>query len=252
MEKSTIYIIAAIILSVTILGVVGEYLTYKYSLAMSQQLAQTQQPTIQSSSDSIQNPSTNSNTSQAQSGSSANLLISFDFNTPMAIGTVNELNHSVVITVPPDTDVTKLSPTVEISQYATVSPASGVVQDFTNPVGYTVTAQNGATQKYTVTVNVASILTSAEKQITSFKLLGFKPEVDGYIDNDNYAIVAVVPDGTDITKIIPTITVSNGAKVFPASGVAQNFSSSVIYSVTNVYGNVQKYTITVVTESNSG
>ena len=88
----------------------------------------------------------------------------------MAVGSVTQANYSIVLTVPPDTDVTQLVPTIGLSQYATVSPASGASQDFTNPVTYAVTAQNGSVQNYTVTVNVASVLTSTGKLITSFKL----------------------------------------------------------------------------------
>ena len=42
-----------------------------------------------------------------------------------------------------------------VSDKATVSPESDAAQDFTSPVTYTVTAENGSTQTYTVIVNVA-------------------------------------------------------------------------------------------------
>ena len=170
----------------------------------------------------------------------------------MAVGSINPATYAVIATVPPDTDVTRLVPTIGASQYATVSPASGIAEDFTNPVTYTVTAQNGSVQKYTVTVNVASILKSTGKLITSFKLLSFNPTVEGYIDNGSYSIVAVVPDGTDLTKITPTIVVSPGATVFPLSGSVQNFTNPVTYTVKDVYGDTQNYTVTIVNESNSG
>jgi hypothetical protein len=38
---------------------------------------------------------------------------------------------------------------------STYSPTSGTARDFTNPVTYTVTAENGTTKPYTVTVNLA-------------------------------------------------------------------------------------------------
>lgn len=69
-------------------------------------------------------------------------------------GTVIEALKQIGVTLPAGTDVTALTPTIEISYFATVNPASGVAQDFTNPVEYTVTAENGTTQKYTVTVVV--------------------------------------------------------------------------------------------------
>jgi hypothetical protein len=55
--------------------------------------------------------------------------------------------------VPIGTNLTSLAPTITISDGATVSPASGVAQNFTNPVTYTVTAQDGVTtQNYVATV----------------------------------------------------------------------------------------------------
>jgi hypothetical protein len=58
--------------------------------------------------------------------------------------------------VPNGTDVTKLKPTITISKDATVSPKSGAQKDFTDPVQYVVTAEDGTTKKtYTVTITVA-------------------------------------------------------------------------------------------------
>jgi hypothetical protein len=58
--------------------------------------------------------------------------------------------------LPNGTDVTKLKPTITISKDATVSPKSGVQKDFTDPVQYVVTAEDGTTKKtYTVTITVA-------------------------------------------------------------------------------------------------
>lgn len=63
---------------------------------------------------------------------------------------------SITAEVPHDTDVTKLKPTITISKDATVSPKSGVQKDFTDPVSYVVTAEDGTTTKtYTVTITVA-------------------------------------------------------------------------------------------------
>jgi len=69
-----------------------------------------------------------------------------------ALGAATITGTSIVLTVPPSQAVTALAPTFTISQFATVSPASGSTQNFTNPVTYTVTAQNGTTKVYTVTV----------------------------------------------------------------------------------------------------
>jgi hypothetical protein len=54
--------------------------------------------------------------------------------------------------MPFDTEVTKLKPEIAVSEKATISPKSGQEQDFTNPVIYTVMAENGTTRRYKVSV----------------------------------------------------------------------------------------------------
>jgi hypothetical protein len=52
-----------------------------------------------------------------------------------------------------NTNLTSIAPTVTISDNATVDPESGASQDFTSPVTYTVTAEDGTTiHAYTVTI----------------------------------------------------------------------------------------------------
>jgi outer membrane protein assembly factor BamB len=58
---------------------------------------------------------------------------------------------SVAITVPYNTERNGLIPEITI-RGKSISPASGVAQNFTNPITYTVTAENGSTAIYTVTV----------------------------------------------------------------------------------------------------
>jgi hypothetical protein len=54
--------------------------------------------------------------------------------------------------LPSGTDVTHLAPTYTVSSFATGDPPSGTTRDFTNPVKYSVTADDGTTKNYTVTV----------------------------------------------------------------------------------------------------
>ncbi len=67
-------------------------------------------------------------------------------------GIINEDLRSIQLNLSSTTDLTSLVPTISISPKASVSPASGLAQDFTNPVEYTVTAEDGSTATYTVSV----------------------------------------------------------------------------------------------------
>jgi Domain of unknown function (DUF4960)/Domain of unknown function (DUF5018) len=68
-------------------------------------------------------------------------------------GTINESAKTITLELPPAADITKVTPTITLSAGATISPASGVVKDFTNPVTYTVTdATAQVSNAYTVTM----------------------------------------------------------------------------------------------------
>jgi hypothetical protein len=71
-------------------------------------------------------------------------------------GTIDEGAKTISAEVPNGTDLTALSPTMVISDKATISPASGASQDFSNPVTYTVTAEDGTSVGYTVTITMES------------------------------------------------------------------------------------------------
>ena len=175
--------------------------------------------------------------------SSAKEITTFTFGglNPAVAGTID--GSDITVTVPSGTDVTSLSPTVVVSPEATVSPASGTAQDFTSPVTYTVTAEDGSTTTYTVTVNVTPEQ-SGEAEIITFVLGELDPPVDGDIDEDNN-ITATVPARTDLTALVPTIVISEDAAIDPASGAAQDFTEPVTYTVTAEDGTTQEYAVTI-------
>jgi hypothetical protein len=139
------------------------------------------------------------------------------------------LDHTVEIEVFAGTDLSSLTPTISLSPGATISPASGVLRDFTNPVGYLVTAQDGLTnQVWTVTVIHEE--PSSATDITSFHI----PELSeaAVIDHAGHTVEGYVPNETDLTALVPSITLSHGATIHPESGVSTDFSTPVTYRVT--------------------
>jgi hypothetical protein len=194
--------------------------------------------------------------------SSNKLINSFIFASlnPESDGAIDNTNYTVNLLVPDDIDLTSLTPTIMVSSGATISPNSGTKENFTNPVTYTVTAQDGSIQDYTVTVtnteggamNQSSNTTStqsSEKSINSFTFSGLSPEVNGIINNSGYTINLIVPGNTDVTKLVPTITISDGATMFPNSGTAEDFTNPLVYTVTAQDGSIQDYTVTVTVQT---
>ena len=77
-------------------------------------------------------------------------------------GEIDNQNDKITVTLPYGTAVNAVTPTIEIPQGAVISPASGTVQNFTQPIKYRV--KNGNIYKdYQVTVQ-------AQVPIISFKI----------------------------------------------------------------------------------
>ena len=92
-------------------------------------------------------------------------------------------------------------------------------------------------QTITYIIDIVEPLSSA-KDITSFSF----SEGVGSINGTD--ITVSIPFGTDVTALVPTITIT-GESVSPLSGVANNFTVPVIYTVTAVDSSTQDYTVTV-------
>lgn len=79
-------------------------------------------------------------------------IISFSFPNQAEPAVITSAESSVLATMPYGTDVTSLTPAIELSTGASVEPASGTAQDFSTPVTYKVTAEAGNTKDWVVTV----------------------------------------------------------------------------------------------------
>ena len=177
--------------------------------------------------------------------SSDKSMSSFAFSslTPAVSATIT--GTTVAAMVPFNVDITSLAPTISVAAKATVSPASGSTQNFTNAVTYTVTAEDGTTAAYSVTVTKGK---NSAKDILTFAFNGLTPAVPAIIDATAKTIKATLPVGTDATKLVPTITLSDKATVSPATGGATDFSKDVTYSVTAEDGTKQDYKVTITVE----
>lgn len=89
---------------------------------------------------------------------------------------------------------------------------------------------------------------SSEKQILSIVFSQFNPAVVAILDQNSKTATAVIPASGNITALIPTISVSNGASVNPASGTVTDFTSPVVYTITAEDGSTTTYTVTVTLE----
>ena len=138
---------------------------------------------------------TTTNTTPA-GDSSENDIISFKIGN--ASGVISR--DGVLIEVPHGTDLKNISPVIEISKGAKVSPNSGVSQDFSKSVTYVVTAENGTTKGYLVTVTVLAPTTTATPQTTSAPITTTPPTTSG---------IDVIINGERENPVAPTLVNSS-------------------------------------------
>lgn len=163
-------------------------------------------------------------------------------------GVIDQANGTIEVTVGSQENIKALTPQYTIPESTTSTPQSGVAQDFTNPVKYTVLSNDGFTGKsYVVTITQLP-----QAIITSFKTGEDICSVTGIIDDEASAINLDFPAGADLSAITPIIETTEGSTLSPESGVAQDFSSGAIdYTVTNLEGLTKTYSVVARTITSS-
>lgn len=162
--------------------------------------------------------------------------------------------------VPSDADVTSLTPEIVVSEGTNVcSPLSGVPQNFSSTVTYTVSGNGLATRVYSVdildadgkrptgksdtpdTPSTPDTPVIASAKISEFSILG----VNAVIDDGAGTILLTLPAGTDVSQVVSQVTVGNGCTVSPAPGEVVDLRNPVVYTVTN--GSETSYYTVIVT-----
>ncbi|BAV94214.1 DUF5018 domain-containing protein [Ichthyobacterium seriolicida] len=155
-----------------------------------------------------------------------------------------------------DASVT-LKPEITLSAGASVDPTSGTGMEFTYGTAqtYTVTAENGSTRAYSITVK------SSNSKLKSF---GFKTttgnnsgtgkivkDISGVINHTTKTVTVKVPHNAELNALTPEVLGNKGSTVTLKTGggsanTAQDFSSQKTYTVTAQDGkSTTDYTVNV-------
>lgn len=147
----------------------------------------------------------------------------------------------IVVELPSEVDVTQLASDFEVDNARTIVTANGTVQetnvsllDYTNPVTFTVKAEDKSLSTYTVRVDKS----------TAIKSFGFyKADNPDLLQSDYVAtmrgltIAIAVPESLDLSNLVARFETTAGAVLKKNSEVqesgksAQNFSSEVEYTL---------------------
>lgn len=83
---------------------------------------------------------------------SSKSILFFEVVSPLRVGVINESNKTISVKVPFETNIASLAPNIVISKNATINPSLGMARDFSTPVNYTLTAMDGTTKQYIVSI----------------------------------------------------------------------------------------------------
>ncbi len=177
-------------------------------------------------------------------------ITGFSFLQPPVTGVIDEAQHRISAVVPRGMDVSALVAnytTTGLSMHvAGTEQDSGVTaNDFTDPVAYVVSAEDGSTQTYVVTVAEAP---SQEKAMTAFTVQA--PGAATAIDEERKIIRVRVAEGTALSSLAAVFT-TTGTEVRVGgvpqqSGVTVNdFTTAVAYEVRAEDGTSTVYTVRV-------
>ncbi len=146
-------------------------------------------------------------------------ILTFD----SSFGPATISGNNITVSAPVGMAVTALSPTFTHNG-ASASPSSGSSRDFTNPQTYTVTAVNGSTNTYTVTVTPWAVTNGLSLWLDASTITGLNDgdTVDSWTDMSGQNNTATKTHGSPIYKTGQSD--ANGKPVVRINGSNLNFT----------------------------
>lgn len=166
------------------------------------------------------------------------------------IGEINEDENKIYLSFPFNTSVTSLTPTIVITNGATITPSNNSVQDFSSSVDYVLSKEGFDNVIYSIIVTLEEEPKESDASILNFSFL--KENNASLSDNyeaviENNEIKLQISEKEDLQSIIPIVEISEGATISPTIDTGIDFRNDVVFTVTSENGELQKeYTVKIV------
>ncbi len=174
-------------------------------------------------------------------------ILSFNFG---ALGAATISGTNIFITVPFGTEVTNLAPTYTLSPLATALPLSGSTHNFTSPVNYTVTAQDGSTKVYQVKVWVSS---TGDYRSFGYLYLSPLPRAEYTAPQTKFVLVRFKDISPSVVTNLSQFIQVTGASSGTHSGTTKIASDNrtVIFQMTNTFQSNELVTVNLTPQTPS-
>ncbi|WP_421918403.1 hypothetical protein [Marinifilum sp.] len=180
-----------------------------------------------------------------------NYIVSFNLtiNGEIYPGLVNNDQNIVFIeNVETNADLKNADFIFNLSTGASISPDPSSVTNWENPVDFTITAENGSSRKYQISVK--RIGESTNNSINSFSILLNNLKYWGVIDHEKNTINVNLPSVTDIQNLTNIeYTIAQAAQINPSPAEIKDWSKPIETTVIAQNGDERTYTIAVNTIS---
>jgi hypothetical protein len=148
---------------------------------------------------------------------------------------IDTATQTITMSVATTANLSALTPLFTVSELAIPDHASGVTQNFSAPFTYVVTSYDSLITKNWV-VNVTH-QPAYEAEILTLTIPG---QIQSIVNPATQSVVVIMPAGTNVTALTPTIGISPQATINPPGGTPQDFTWLMDYTVTSFDGLVVK------------
>jgi len=131
--------------------------------------------------------------------STADNIINFSIPEEEEGSIVNSSNHTISILVLCGTSLGTFTPEIGISSAASISPENGTAQDFTSPVEYTVTAEDGVTQQVWIATAIVNTIVETSENLTICS-------GEDYTYPDGTTQTTILTDTTQTSSLVAVLT----------------------------------------------
>lgn len=94
------------------------------------------------------------------------------------------------------------------------------------------------------------VILSTENAITSISVLLNDVQYNAEIDHLNNSVLLTLPSGTNLSEILPIITIPDFATISPDPSSVQNYEEGVLFTITAEDGTTQEYEVKIIAPSN--